>query len=182
MKHNKLWMTALIIEIIIIIPLLNYYRGIGNIKPSNKDISTAEENQVLPVDYLGIDEAYENHLVESITTEVELPYDEINISMNFIGDCLLATNEGESYENCLEAVADREDKAYFFSEVSDIFLNDSVTVGDCENVFSDSQLGVSDKGQYDVPEDSEEEFKAFWFKSRAENAEILAAGGVDIVS
>ena len=50
MKHNKIWIAALIIELIIIVPLLNYYREIGNINHSNKDISTGEEGDKHPGD------------------------------------------------------------------------------------------------------------------------------------
>lgn len=124
--------------------------------------------------------------------------EEFTISMNFVGDLLLATNHEQAYENCFNEIADREDPSYFLSNVSDIFLNDDITVGDCENVFSDSEdLSISDKGQdaaqaeYEaacaaaraagepIPEN---DFNAFWFKSKAENANILSAGGIDIVS
>jgi poly-gamma-glutamate synthesis protein (capsule biosynthesis protein) len=101
--------------------------------------------------------------------------------MNFVGDLLLATDEYTSYENCFNDVADVQSPDYFLSQVSDIFFNDDITVGDCENVFSDSDgLSVSDKGQYDAAKD--EDFKAFWFKSKSSNANIISAGGVDIVS
>jgi poly-gamma-glutamate synthesis protein (capsule biosynthesis protein) len=133
----------------------------------------------------------EGSITESATTE-------FTINMNFVGDLLLATDEYTAYENCFNDVADVQSPDYFLSQVSDIFLNDDITVGDCENVFSDSDgLTVSDKGQYTAAEEyaaavaaaqaagqeiPENDFQAFWFKSKSSNANIISAGGVDIVS
>lgn len=90
------------------------------------------------------------YVASESTTELttEATTEEFTISMNFVGDLLLATNHEQAYENCFNEVADREDPSYFLSNVSDIFLNDDITVGDCENVFSDSEnFYISDKGQ-----------------------------------
>lgn len=98
--------------------------------------------------------------------------------ISFTGDCLIATNEGQYYANCLSEVADREDPSYFFKKTSKYFKNDDFTIADCENVFSDSEdLEVRDKGQYSNPG-----IEAYWFKSKAANAKIFPAGGVEMVS
>lgn len=131
-----------------------------------------------------------------ITTEATL--EEFTISMNFVGDLLLATNHAQTYENCFNQVADEQPPEYFLQNVSEIFLNDDITVGDCENVFSDSDsLYISDKGQAQAEADyaaacaaaeaagepmPEDTFQAFWFKSKAANASIIKVGGIDIVS
>jgi len=118
------------------------------------------------------------------TTEVtsEVPEtttsDTFTITLSFVGDCLLATNHGQSYTNCFRDVADEKDPSYFFMQVQDYFLKDDFSIADCENVFSDStDLSVSDKGQYDDPD-----VEAYWFKSKAANAEIFKAGGIEYVS
>lgn len=101
-----------------------------------------------------------------------------DITLSFIGDCLCATDEFTNYANCFNDVADKEKPSYFLEKVSSYFLNDDFTVGDCENVFSDSDdLKVRDKGQYDNPG-----IEAYWFKSASKNAKILSVGGVDCVS
>lgn len=101
-----------------------------------------------------------------------------DITLSFIGDCLCATDEFTNYANCFNDVADREAPSYFLKKVSSYFLNDDFTVGDCENVFSDSSnLKVRDKGQYDNPG-----IEAYWFKSSSKNASILSSGGIDCVS
>lgn len=100
------------------------------------------------------------------------------IKLSFVGDCLCATDENTSYENCFNDVAKAKNPSYFLEKVNSYFLNDDFTIADCENVYSDSKkLKVSDKGQYADPN-----VRAFWFKSPAKNAKILLAGGIDMVS
>lgn len=100
------------------------------------------------------------------------------IKLSFVGDCLCATDARTSYANCFEEVADREDPEYFLSKVSHLFLNDDFTIADCENVFSDSKnLTMRDKGQIANPD-----IEAYWFKTKAKNANILSVGGIDMVS
>ena len=116
---------------------------------------------------------------ETIEETIEETTDNsFEIKLSFIGDCLCATNENTHYENCFNDVADKKDQSYFFEKVSSYFHEDDFTIGDCENVYSDSEdLKVSDKGQYADPN-----IEAYWFKSKAKNAGILSAGGVDCVS
>jgi poly-gamma-glutamate synthesis protein (capsule biosynthesis protein) len=115
--------------------------------------------------------------VESETPK-ETTSNSFEIKLSFIGDCLCATNENTHYTNCFNDVADVKDQSYFFKKVSSYFLNDDFTIGDCENVYSDSKnLKVSDKGQYKDPN-----VEAYWFKSKADNAGILSTGGIDCVS
>lgn len=112
------------------------------------------------------------------TTMAETTDNTFTIKLSFVGDCLCATDEYTNYENCFNDVADAKEPSYFLEKVSDIFLNDDFTMADCENVFSDnSDLSVSDKGQYADPN-----MEAYWFKSAAKNASILSSGGIDGVS
>ncbi|MBE5958177.1 MAG: CapA family protein [Lachnospiraceae bacterium] len=116
--------------------------------------------------------------ITEVVTEEPTTDDSFEIKLSFVGDCLCATNENTHYENCFNDVADRKDKSYFLAKVNKYFLNDDFTISDCENVYSDSKdLQVSDKGQYQDPN-----IEAYWFKSKAKNAEILSAGGIDCVS
>lgn len=104
--------------------------------------------------------------------------DSFTITFSFVGDCLCATDENTAYENCFEEVAKTKSPDYFLAKVNSFFKNDDFTVADCENVYSDSKnLKVSDKGQYADPG-----IEAYWFKTSAKNAQILSAGGIDMVS
>jgi poly-gamma-glutamate synthesis protein (capsule biosynthesis protein) len=153
---------------------------LANVKLNQKAPNLLQLNTATVTDAMLLAEA-EEPAVYTSEEVTESATQEFTINMNFVGDLLLATDEYTSYENCFNDVADSVEPDYFLSQVSDIFLNDDITVGDCENVFSDSDgLTVSDKGQYDATE--EDDFLAFWFKSKASNANIISAGGVDIVS
>lgn len=114
----------------------------------------------------------------SAEVPIETKPDSFKITLSFIGDCLCATDVNAFYENRFNDVADREKPSYFFAKVNHIFKSDDYTIGDCENVFSDSEnLSLRDKGQYANPG-----IEAYWFKSAAKNAKILSAGGIDMVS
>ena len=154
------------------------------------EYDSSEQSHATTEAFISIQDAVENNIKNQPK--------QYTVSMNFVGDLLLATNEGSNYENCPEDVADRVDPSYLLSNFAHIFLNDSVTIGDCENVFTDNEnLAKSDKGQaaaaeqyaaecaaaqaagLPIPEDT---FKAFWFRSKKDNAKILSTGGIDIVS
>lgn len=119
-----------------------------------------------------------NKIIAEDTTAAPATSDSFSITLSFVGDCLCATNEYTSYPNCFEEVASKEAPEYFLKKVSKYFKNDDFTIADCENVYSDSSnLTVSDKGQYADPD-----IEAYWFKTSAKNAQILSAGGIDLVS
>ncbi len=99
------------------------------------------------------------------------------IKMHFVGDLLCATDARTYYANCFEDVAKSKKPSYFLKKVSKFFKNDDYTIGDAENVYSNKKLPISDKGQVANPG-----IKAFWFKTKAKNARILKAGGIDYVS
>ena len=121
-------------------------------------------------------------LVKSEQTETRPPEtttpSTFQIQLSFVGDCLCATDARTSYDHCFEEVAAEKNPSYFLSKVQSLFLNDDFTIADCENVYSDSKnLTMSDKGQYSNPN-----IEAYWFKTKAKNAQILSVGGIDMVS
>ncbi len=108
-----------------------------------------------------------------ITCVPEPPEDKPEvITLSFVGDCMLATMLGGSGTGSFNAAADTKSPEYFFSGVSDIFKNDSLTIANCENVFTDAEL--SPIGKNHSP--------AYWYRSKSKNAGIFIAGGVDVVS
>ncbi|MGN0390635.1 MAG: CapA family protein [Wujia sp.] len=142
---------------------------------------------------------------EAVTTEAA-PIT-FTIRMNFVGDVLLAGNETAT--SSIDAMASSQSDTYFFENVRNIFLNDDITVANSENVFSDNEnLVKADKGEAKAKEDydnamaeynsavtlaeqtgtavgmemPEYTFRAFWFRTKAANANLLSENGVDIVS
>ena len=111
------------------------------------------------------------------TTQETTAKPEFTIQMHFVGDLLCATDARTSYENCFNDVADSVDPSYFLSEVSFLFKNDDITIGDAENVYSNKDLPISEKGQTANPG-----IEAYWFKTKTKNARILSEGGIDYVS
>ena len=132
---------------------------------------------------------------------------EFTISMNFVGDIMLAGNDTAT--SSIDAMANSQPSTYFFENVRDYFLNDDITIANCENVFSDNDnLVKTDKGesaaleQYNNAlaeynsavalaqqsgttvsmEKPEYTFRAFWFRSHAATAKLLPENGVDVVS
>ena len=129
------------------------------------------------------------------------------ISMNFVGDIMLAGNDTAT--SSIDAMANSQPSTYFFENIRDYFLNDDITIANCENVFSDNDnLVKTDKGeaaaleQYNNAvaeynsavalaqqtgttvsmEKPEYTFRAFWFRSHAATAKLLPENGVDVVS
>lgn len=132
---------------------------------------------------------------------------EFTICMDFVGDIMLAGNETAT--SSIDAMASSQPSTYFFENVRDYFLNDDITIANCENVFSDNDnLVKTDKGetaaleQYNNAlaeynsavalaqqsgttvsmEKPEYTFRAFWFRSHAATAKLLPENGVDVVS
>lgn len=104
------------------------------------------------------------------TTEPYNPVTEIKLS--FLGDCTLATQQGQNYEGSFNWYAENYDKEYFFEKTRPYICDDDFTIANCENVFTDSALNERYKGY--TP--------AFWFRSPSINAEIFPAGSIEVVS
>lgn len=145
----------------------------------SSDNNTSKENVTKQLEESTNENIEKETTTVEVTTEPETTTsDTFTIKLSFIGDCLCATDVNAHYENAFNDVADVKDPSYFFQKVKKYFKKDDFTIGDCENVFSDStDLHVSDKGQYADPN-----IEAYWFKSAAKNAKILKEGGVDVVS
>ena len=149
---------------------------IGNAAQNNSNSKSIGSNTGNSSDESKSSSSGQTTTKDSSTVATTAPANTIKLS--FVGDCLCATDENASYENCFNDVAKAKNPSYFLEKVNSYFLNDDFTIADCENVYSDrKKLKVSDKGQYADPN-----VRAFWFKSPAKNAKILSAGGIDMVS
>lgn len=178
-------------------------------KPADADATSTTET-AQPIDLSGLDYpgAVSSGEPSTLTDASSVPApNSFTISMNFVGDIMLAGNDTAT--SSLDAMANSQPSTYFFENVRDYFLNDDITVANCENVFSDNEnLVKTDKGeaaakeQYDNAvaeynsavalaqqtgttvsmEKPEYTFRAFWFRSHAATAKLLPENGVDVVS
>lgn len=134
---------------------------IGNAAQNNSNSKSIGSNTGNSSDESKSSSSGQTTTKDSSTVATTAPANTIKLS--FVGDCLCATDENTSYENCFNDVAKAKNPSYFLEKVNSYFLNDDFTIADCENVYSDSKkLKVSDKGQYADPN-----VRAFWFKSPA---------------
>ena len=175
-------------------------------KPADKEAdTTAELSQ--PIDLSGLDYQPTGSITTVTDASAPVTSNSFTISMDFVGDIMLAGNETAT--SSIDAMASSQPSTYFFENVRDYFLNDDITIANCENVFSDNEnLVKTDKGetaakeQYDNAvaeynsavalaqqtgttvnmEKPEYTFRAFWFRSKAANAKLLPENGVDVVS
>ncbi len=122
--------------------------------------------------YAGDDPPRRSPAVPSGTEMQTEPPDLETITLNFVGDVMVASLFGNSYWGSFNKFALETEFSYFFSEMADLFRNDDLTVANCENVFTDRSLqGV---GKNYSP--------AYWYKAPSSFAEILRLGGIEAVS
>ncbi len=106
-------------------------------------------------------------------TETEITDDgSSTIKITIVGDCMIASPKGQISQGNFAWYADNKPATYFLDQVSEYFLNDDLTIANCENVFSDQKLAMRQKNS--TP--------AYWYISKAKNANILSQSGVDVVS
>lgn len=116
---------------------------------------------------------FEQTVVNMASEEAAAPeVRDFDIEMTFIGDCCMASDLENRSEGSMLWSEENLPSTYFFEKVNQHFMDDDLTVANCENVFSDSQGVLRDKG----------EDGGFWFKSPARYAGILKDGGIDAVS
>ena len=95
------------------------------------------------------------------------------IVMNFIGDVMLAAENGDDGFWSFNLFAYDTPKEYYFEKMLPLFSQDDWTVANCENVFTDREnpTPTEKQGEY-----------TYWYYSGTENAEIFSAGSIELVS
>ncbi len=102
----------------------------------------------------------------------EPPPEEETAILSFVGDVMLAAENGYDGFWSFNLFAYDTPPAYYFEKMLPIFSSDDLTVANGENVFTDR----------DLPKAEKEGELAFWYYSGTENARIYAEGGIDVVS
>ncbi len=96
-----------------------------------------------------------------------------DITLTFVGDCMLATDRGGEWEGSFNLLAKNVEPSYFLENFIELFENDDWTIANLENVFTDDPtIRTQPKGY--TP--------AYWYKSGTQNTDILTSASVEIVS
>lgn len=106
------------------------------------------------------------------TTAPTEPDTSFHIRMTFAGDCMLATEQGGSGQGSFNRLAGELEPSYFLAGAAEFFRQDDFTVVNLENVLTDRELNRVEK----------DHSPAYWYRGPSENARILTAGGVEVVS
>ncbi len=91
------------------------------------------------------------------------------ITLTFLGDMILANQQGVSSRGRFSEYAEKYSPEYFLSKVSHIFKADDFTLANLENVLSDRELTPKTK-DYEP---------AFWFKSKTDNVKVLSSSSIE---
>lgn len=91
------------------------------------------------------------------------------ITLSFVGDCTLGTDDNFGYARTFTEIFDKNngDFGYFFKEVKDIFENDDLTIANLETTFTDA---------------TKKKEKEFNFKGDPSYTNILLEGSVEVVN
>ncbi len=106
-------------------------------------------------------------------TEAEPLPKPFEITLSFVGDCMLATDRGGEWDGSFNALAKKVEPVYFLENFIEIFENDDWTVANLENVFTDNE---------EAPMRNKGYTPAYWYRSSTANTAILNAGSVEVVS
>lgn len=93
-------------------------------------------------------------------------YDQVQIKLTFGGDCTFGRDKNFAYSRSFDEMYDLMGPDYFFSGI-DEFFSDDLTMVNFEGTLTNAAYSAA---------------KTFTFKGRAEYAQILSAGSIDVVT
>lgn len=94
------------------------------------------------------------------------------IKISFLGDCMMASFKGQYEQGNMSWALDNKPFSYFFEKAMPYIGNDTFTIANCENVFTDTANTPRKK----------DSTPAFWFKSATKNAKVFSENSIDAVS
>ena len=101
--------------------------------------------------------------------EVSDTDESFDITLSFVGDMILATNNYQNYAGSFNSYAAEQSPDYFLEKVRHVFEADDFTIANLENVLTDRQLSPVYKDYS----------PAFWFGSKSSNIDILSCSSVE---
>lgn len=113
--------------------------------------------------------------LDSDEAETEPPPEPVvtDITLTFVGDCMLATDRGGEWDGSFNLLAKQVEPTYFLENFIELFENDDWTIANLENVFTDDP-NIKTRAKGYTP--------AYWYKSGTENTAILTESSVEVVS
>ena len=148
----------------------------GRVTPEHTAVITGIRGDFRPKDTYSVEQGvitlYRSFLSETVEASYApwrdaAGYDTFDITMSFGGDCTFGRSRTAGYAGSFDEMYDKKGAAYFFSNVKE-FHTDDLTMVNFEGALTTC----------DVPREE----KPFVFKGRAEYANILKAGSVDVVT
>ena len=142
----------------------------GNTSVFSLEIPREMQSAALPAVVLSPDRAGVPEMPVSID---DAPPVRDTITVNFIGDVMLAAENGDDGFWSFNLFAYDTPAEYYFEKMLPLFSADDWTVANCENVFTDEENPTKTE---------KDEETGYWYYSGTENAEIFASGGIEIAS
>ncbi|MBO4229606.1 MAG: CapA family protein [Clostridia bacterium] len=110
---------------------------------------------------------------ETAVPEPDLPEPVLSTFVfSFVGDVLLASDQGWDGFWSFNGFAYDTDPSYYFEKMLPLFSSDDYTVANCECIFTDRVLNPVEK----------EEDPGYWYYSETKNAGAFSDGRIEIVS
>ena len=109
-----------------------------------------------------------------LTSDLTTTYSPIRkeIKISFLGDCMMASYKGQYEKGNIAWALDNKPFSYFFEKAMPYIGNDTFTIANCENVFTDTENTPRKK----------DSTPAFWFKSATKNARVFFENSIEVVS
>lgn len=156
-KHFK---SVIVIFLLVIVAL------VLTIPVSSSENAANNSENILNQDkYKATDE---NKILQTASIQDSQPFP---IKLSFVGDLMLAEYKDANAPGRFNSYANSKPATYFLENVVYIFEVDDFTIGNLENVLSDNSLSPVAKSG-----------RAFWFKSKTSNTNILTSSSVEVVS
>lgn len=147
-----------------------YDNGESHLAEDNSIKVAAEETVSVPFTSLADDSALVTVPI-SVFGEEEL-HEFSTVKITFLGDCILASNTGDTREDAFVRYAQKLPPSYFFEKAVPFYEDSDLVIANSEFVLSDSSLSKVSK----------DDDRSFWFKSPSSYADILKEGRIDFVN
>lgn len=137
-------------------------------EPAEPETVETEPVETEPVETEPVEtEPVETEPAETEPVETEPVPEVVNITMTFVGDCTLGTNQNHSYDNSFHQYYDKHGPDYFLEDVRSIFEEDDITVINLEGSLTNS----TDRQQ-----------RQYNHKGRPEYVQILSGSSVEVAT